>query len=651
MSDPKILPTPFAQRSLRIFAMLMMMFPAASVCAQDTPTLQWEVVNPFRFIHQQSYVNELRRVYDGLRADQKTAYALERELQRLSDEEVDTKRAEARQTLNCDHPNDMEKRRCLEPYVGWFARLAKENYSATCWNPVTQDFRADVAGCRDYVYPKSHRVRIWIANAQPPVGLTPTWFVNNKQLSNADYDDCDAKYQKSFCIEFSALYKETSQVSVSFSNGTAIGPTPVVVVDKLIVGLGDSYASGEGNPDRPAQFTQGETEKDGLPELLRFNFPAALKGTKHPQKDTFDDAAVSWLDERCHRSMYSYQFKTALQLALSNPQEAISYISYSCSGATTDQIIRKKKKPIEGDGKVSAQLDSLRKVLSNGKPETREIDYLLLSTGGNDIEFAKFVAYVVLSGKALTLYELRVNEKKILKSSEKGEFEKVLLNKDGGKDGNYFRLNKALLNTKPNDSIGIRVKSCKAGVPCKRILLTPYPNILNNEDNKTCRADRGEFDNPFGVDGTRPSRIQLLNTHVFQQIQGVQRLINDNLGWTVVQSNVDAYSGHGFCAQAAQNPLPLEETFQLPVWNGGNWISFKPSEYKPYATRSRWVRLPIDSKLTTDQMHTILGKFKIDFLLEDDRSSIMHPTAEGHAKTADANVVEIRRLEMQPDHK
>jgi hypothetical protein len=44
-------------------------------------------------------------------------------------------------------------------------------------------------------------------------------------------------------------------------------------------------------------------------------------------------------------------------------------------------------------------------------------------------------------------------------------------------------------------------------------------------------------------------------------------------------------------------------------------------------------------------MHDVLGKFSIDFLLEDDRSNIMHPTAEGHAKTADANVVEIRRLE------
>jgi len=65
-----------------------------------------------------------------------------------------------------------------------------------------------------------------------------------------------------------------------------------VVLDKLIVGLGDSYASGEGNPDTPAQFTQGKTEKDGLPELLRFNFPAALKGMKHPRKDMFADAAV-----------------------------------------------------------------------------------------------------------------------------------------------------------------------------------------------------------------------------------------------------------------------------------------------------------------------------------------------------------------------
>ena len=646
MSNQKIWNSPYAQRSFRIFAMLMMMCSATSVLAQDGATLRWELVNPFRFIRERSYVDELRRVYDGLSADQKTAYALERELQRLSDEEVDTRRAAARMTLNCDHPNEVEKRRCFEPYAGWFARLAKDNYSATCWNSVTQSFRSDVAGCRDYVYPESHRVRVWIENGEPFVGLaTATWFVNNQPLLDTNYDVCNARYQKAFCIELSVPFAERSQVSVSLSNGHAIGPMPVVVVDKLIVGLGDSYASGEGNPDRPAQFTQGETEKDVLPALLSLNFPAAIKGTKHPRKDTFDDAAVSWLDERCHRSMYSYQFKTALQLALSNPQEAITYISYSCSGATTDQIIKNKKKAIEGGGKVDAQLDSLRQVLSNKKAETREIDYLLLSTGGNDIGFAKFVTYVVLSGKALTLYKLKVNEQKMVKGSEKGKFRKTLLGSETGKGGNYVKLNNAIFNTVPGESSGIRVKGCKAGAPCEHILLTPYPNVLNNEDNQLCRADRAEFDNPFGVDTSRESRIKTLNTYVFQQLRDVQRRINHNLGWTVVNSNVDAYVGHGFCAQAVQEPIPVEEIFALPVWKDGKWTLFQPSEYKPYAARLRWIRLPIDAKLTTDQMHDVLGKFNIDFLLEDDRSNIMHPTAEGHAKTADANVVEIRRLE------
>jgi hypothetical protein len=52
------------------------------------------------------------------------------------------------------------------------------------------------------------------------------------------------------------------------------------------------------------------------------------------------------------------------------------------------------------------------------------------------------------------------------------------------------------------------------------------------------------------------------------------------------------------------------------------------------------VRLPVDAKLTTDQVRLHF----IDWLLEDDRSNIMHPTSEGHAAHAEANVEEIRRL-------
>jgi len=405
--------------------------------------------------------------------------------------------------------------------------------------------------------------------------------------------------------------------------------------------------SGEGNPDRPAQFTENKNEKDRLPFILDGKPFKAIKGEKHPQKDNGKDVQVSWLDERCHRSMYSYQFKTALQLALSNPQEAITFVSYSCSGATTDNILSEKKKQIEGHGKVDPQLESLKEVLSNGSNETREIDYLLLSTGGNDIGFATFVAYCLLAKRALKFFEhlpKGVNEKKILQTEQAKIFEASLL----GTEGSYIRLNDWLRGQKPDSnhskSNAIKIKDCLPGGPCKRVLLTPYPNILNREDGKLCEANRKEFDKTFGADD-RTKRIDTLNSHVFEQIKKVQAdaRITGVLGWTVIDKNVDAYAKNGFCAQTSDRPLSAAETFELPKWNDKRWKTFDPWLYNPYGSRNRWVRLPIDAKLTTDQMHT-WGKIKLDVLLEDDRSIIMHPTAQGLSKTADANVEAIQLI-------
>lgn len=75
---------------------------------------------------------------------------------------------------------------------------------------------------------------------------------------------------------------------------------------------------------------------------------STIRGTRRPQKDRDAEGAARWLDLRCHRSMYSYQFKTALQMALQNPREAVTYLSYSCSGATTGEIINERASAIEG---------------------------------------------------------------------------------------------------------------------------------------------------------------------------------------------------------------------------------------------------------------------------------------------------------------
>ena len=537
----------------------------------------------------------------------------------------------------------------------------------TCWNPATRDFRTDVAACRDYIYPEAHYVRVWVENPPPPGASQPTWLVDDRPLigSRLTFNPCAAR---PFCVEIRVPYVADNPrklaVSVRLSDGgTVTLPQPIEVVDRLVVGLGDSYASGEGNPDKPARFTQNEKEIDFLPALLREDFPDAIRGTQQPQKDGGEDGQASWLDRRCHRSMYSYQFKTALQMALANPREAVTYVSYSCSGATTGQIINKRGRAREEIAWIAPQLDSLRKVLTRDGRITREIDYLLLSTGGNDVGFSKFVTYVVLSRKPLEVFKRLprkgTDRERIVKSSEKKEFQKALL----GQTGNYFDLHTALLNapSQPrrvlrrraasDESRRIRIKGCQPGGPCPRIVLTPYPNILKDQDDNLCRADKKEFENPFGedksgADETRAKRIKTLDDYVFSQLRDVQQdpwISSDTgPGWTVARSNVEAFAGHGFCAQTRQRPLTEAEIFELPRWKDLRWQPFDPTKYRPYASRTRWVRLPIDAKLTTDQMHVFLNRIRIDILLEDDIALIMHPTAEGLAATADATYKEIQ---------
>jgi hypothetical protein len=138
-----------------------------------------------------------------------------------------------------------------------------------------------------------------------------------------------------------------------------------------------------------------------------------------------------------------------------------------------------------------------------------------------------------------------------------------------------------------------------------------------------------------------------MRENVFDQIARVQQddIITRDLGWTVITSNATAYARHDFCAFNRDSTSKTGEKFLIPVLVDNKWDPFEPWEYRAYETRQRWMRLPVDAKLSTNQLHIILKRIKIDFALEDDRSNIMHPTAQGLAMTADPNVAEIRKLE------
>lgn len=627
-------------QSFLLAALIAVLLPV-TVRAQQPPTIQWELVNPFRFIHDQETIDDLRTIYAGL--NEKSAFALEQKLQQLADLPVDNQRAAARKQFDCNRPkSDAERRQCFAPYLGWFKRLAENNHARTCWDSDKRKFRKD-GPCKDYIYPKSHRVRVWITNLETVAESIPQWTLTPALKS----EPCQSKSGRRFCIEFDVDYRADNpqQVRVTAQFPSLSLPIDIQVNDKLIVGLGDSYAAGEGNPDRPVQFSEGEDELDFLTRLILGKFEIVRSPQSNGEK-------AAWLDRRCHRSMYSYQFKTALQLALDNPKEAITYVTFSCAGATTDEIIDVKQKSIEGGGELQPQLVALREALANGPNHPREIDFLLLSTGGNDIGFGGLVSFVVLPTRLLgVLKRFGISEGQIIADHANQKFRKELLTKNDC--GNYRRLQKALLGGEqcpPQKEIpDIRIKGCNANQPCPRILLTPYPDVFLNESNQLCDGKREEFDRPFTRDPTRDHRIKIVSKHVVEQIRNVQRdaIVTGELGWKLIDGNVTAYAGHGFCALNAGSTSKTAEKFLMPNKKDGKWDSFDPWEYRAYETRQRWMRLPVDAKLSTNQVRVLL-KLKIDLFLEDDRSNIMHPTAEGLARTADLNVLEIRKIEPIP---
>jgi lysophospholipase L1-like esterase len=118
----------------------------------------------------------------------------------------------------------------------------------------------------------------------------------------------------------------------------------------LIVSVGDSVASGEGNPD----------------------------SGPHPWADP------DW----CHRSHISGQAIAARELIGSHPDAGLRYVSFACSGATIDEgllgpqrggFLKRDEQPAQ----LAEQLHGL----------AGPIDALMISVGANDVEFAKIVGF------------------------------------------------------------------------------------------------------------------------------------------------------------------------------------------------------------------------------------------------------------------
>jgi len=181
---------------------------------------------------------------------------------------------------------------------------------------------------------------------------TYRWWVDNRPVTVAQRLVAGQR-TCTFVYRFKVLRRYGVKVAVSggrYHSGAA--QRNVVVKDYLIVGLGDSVASGEGDPDR------------SLP-------------------------TVQWQKAQCHRSAYSFESFAAAEIEKRDPHTSVTFVHLACSGASITEGLLDPFAGIEPDRgpKLPGQLAEMKRIIGKRHPDT-----LIISIGANDIDFGGIIA-------------------------------------------------------------------------------------------------------------------------------------------------------------------------------------------------------------------------------------------------------------------
>lgn len=192
----------------------------------------------------------------------------------------------------------------------------------------------------------------------PPDGFPVDLIVDGADdCAEADYvftvgdDELDTDQEK---CTFSTKLDEGSHEVVLSVDDVELGTETVEVDDVLIVAMGDSYSSGEGNP-----------ESSGAP----------------------------WRDDKsqCHRSANAGPAKAALEAEEASDQTSVTFVHLACSGATIDDGLLGPQ-PFLSDPSGFDQLAAFDRLIE------RKVDALTMSVGANDVGFGSILSFCVATG-------------------------------------------------------------------------------------------------------------------------------------------------------------------------------------------------------------------------------------------------------------
>ena len=303
---------------------------------------------------------------------------------------------------------------------------------------------------------------------------------------------------KEYDLTVTAHYPETPVQIVT---------TRVRVRDVFMVGLGDSYGSGEGNPLDPWRF---------------------------------GDPHAEWDNNRCHRSRLSGQ-EQAARLLDTIKGVNVTFLHVACSGALASEGILQPYAGLvvdEGVPPLPPQIDQVAEFVaySAADPAARRYpDLVVTSIGGNDAGFADVVKACLLPSWIpipIPVFPYVVPFD-VAECNEDGAAKTEIFDKGVVKLPDLYReMNEAVRGVH-----GTRPALCHPERGCQ-FMITEYPDGATDEDGETCEY-LGFVEDEF----------QWVIDEMVPTLNDTIRTMTRELGWVYVDDVRANFDRHGICAE------------------------------------------------------------------------------------------------------
>lgn len=632
---------PFVRRARRLSVVALGLaggFIAPSP-ASAAATIQWEVANRFPLFREEKHFRVLADIYASLpladRQD-KPVLALETALEN---------HANAR-SLGAAFGDPATIWR-----YGWASALAR----STCFSETNRGhWGCKLANGEDYV--GARKADVLVSLDAPPAGATCEWLVNGAPAASSPCSDKFVRLKGLPIGQAFTLAVKANDSVLAESAAQTIRPI-------TIAGMGDSFASGEGNPDRAAVMGTDVSDfnrSSHLPGQSGLTGKVRLYPLRVGHAPGVFGTPALWLNQQCHRSLYSHQLKAALAVALEAPHVTVTYLGYACTGAEVPEGIlgywKARDDVSSGSRDDSPQImRALRDLCASRQGYNRfsapsgsfswdddiskcpafkgpQLDALLLSIGGNDIGFSSVIANEVIDNDSIgfsfyrqLLYGLW------LKSAGPLKFADAIQNQ-ARLPARFDALSRAfgkLLNLKP-----------------QQIIQTGYPQMLDTGGG-TCPIGTAGMDlhEIFSISktSTGPNSVSF--------VTNLNAKIGSLVPWQVVSGFAAGFAGHALCQAGMDDGSSNADGLKFPISNaqGQNWKPFSPPKWQPYRIRKRWFVTPNDAFLAANYMRTKSGSGGdintlgiAQPLIAATMSGSFHPNAIGQAAMGDGVLKTLR---------